>query len=109
MSYSDNITSARRLSILLALYFAPGYTLLRPTLHRQVELTGYITSSDKMTAEISWLTEMDLVEPLELNAVRLTNRGEDLALGRSLTSGVRRHSPGEIAPGEITPGEIHGT
>jgi len=96
MSYADNITTARRLAILLALYFSPGYTLNRSALRSQVELTGYITSSDKMAGEISWLTEMELVEPLAFDAVRLTDRGEDVALGRSQTSGVRRPSPGEI-------------
>jgi hypothetical protein len=96
MSYADNIASARRLAILLALYFAPGYTLNRAALRNQVELTGYVTSADKMAAEIAWLAEMELVEPLELDAVRLTDRGEDVALGRSQTPGVRRPSPGEI-------------
>ena len=105
MSYADNVTAARRLAILLALYFSPGYTLPRPALRSQVELTGYITSSTKMAAEIFWLIEMALVEPLELDAVRLTDRGEDVALGRSQTPGVRRPTPGEITSGEITSGE----
>jgi hypothetical protein len=96
MSYSDNIAAARRLAILLALYFAPGYTLNRAALRNQVELTGYVTGADKMAAEIAWLAEMGLVEQLEMDAVRLTDRGEDVALGRSQTPGVRRPSPGEI-------------
>lgn len=95
MTYADNIAAARRLAILLALYFAPGYTLNRSALRSQVELTGYVTSADKMAAEIAWLAEMGLVEQMELDAVRLTDRGEDVALGRSQTPGVRRPSPGE--------------
>lgn len=95
MTYADEITAARRLAALLALYFAPGYTLNRAALRNQVERTGYITSVDKMSAEIAWLAEMELVETLELEAVRLTARGEDVALGRSQTPGVRRPSPGE--------------
>jgi hypothetical protein len=96
VSYADNIAAARRLAMLLALYFAPGYTLGRTVLRNQVEMTGYVTSSDKMSAEIAWLAEMGLVEQLELDAVRLTDRGEDVALGRSQTPGVRRPSPGEV-------------
>lgn len=95
MTYADEITAARRLAILLALYFATGYTLNRAALRYQVERTGYITSADKMAAEIAWLTEMELVEQLELDVVRLAPRGEDIALGRSQTPGVRRPSPGE--------------
>lgn len=95
MSYADSITAARRLAILLALCFAPGYTLNRAALRDQVEMTGYVTSSDKMASEVAWLAEMELVEQLELDAVRLTDRGEDVALGRSNTPGVRRPSPGE--------------
>jgi len=95
MSYADEITAARRLAILLALYFAPGYTLNRAALRFQVERTGYITSADKMASECAWLAEMELVEQMDLDVVRLTARGEDVALGRSDTPGVRRPSPGE--------------
>lgn len=96
MTYAEEIAAARRLTILLALSFAPGYTLNRAALRIFVERTGYVTSVDKMATEIAWLTEMELVEQLELDAVRLTARGEDVALGRSQTPGVRRPSPGEI-------------
>ena len=95
MSYTEEVSAARRLAILVMLYFAPGYTLNRAALRNQVERTGYITSFDKMVAEIAWLAEMELVEQLEMDAVRLTARGEDVALGRSNTPGVRRPSPGE--------------
>ena len=96
MSYADEVMRARRLAILLALYFAPGYTLPRVTLRSQVELTGYVMTLDLAATEIAWLVEQGLVEPLELDAVRLTARGEDIALGRGQNPGVRRPSPGEI-------------
>lgn len=95
MTYAEEIAASRRLAILLALYFAPGYTLNRAALRYQVERTGYVTGADKMASECAWLTEMGLVEQLELDVVRLTARGEDVALGRSDTPGVRRPSPGE--------------
>jgi hypothetical protein len=95
MSYANEIAAARRLAVLLALYFAPGYTLNRAVLRKQVEMTGYVTSADKMASELAWLAEMGLVEQLELDAARLTDRGEDVALGRAQTPGVRRPSPGE--------------
>lgn len=99
MTYADNIAAARRLAMLLALYFAPGYTLARPALRNQVEMTGYLVSQDKLAAECAWLAEMGLIEQLELDAVRLTDRGEDIALGKSQMPGVRRPSPGEINRG----------
>lgn len=94
-SAQDAITASRRQAILLALYFQPGYTMARSALRRQIELIGYVTSSDLLASECSWLAEMGLVEQLELDAVRLTDRGEDVALGRAQTPGVRRPSPGE--------------
>lgn len=96
MTYAQDIAAARRLAILLALYFSPGYTLGRAALRDQVGRTGYIASADLMAAECAWLAETGLVELLELDAVRLTDRGEDVGLGRSQTPGVRRPSPGEI-------------
>lgn len=96
MSYADEVMRARRLSLLLALYFAAGYTLPRAALRAQVELTGYVMSLDLAATEIAWLIEQGLVEPLELDAVRLTARGEDIALGRGQNPGVRRPSPGEV-------------
>jgi hypothetical protein len=95
MSYAKEIAAARRLAILRMLFFAPGYTLNRAALRAQVDMTGYVTSADLMASECAWLAETGLVEQLELDAVRLTERGEDIALGRSQTPGVRRPSPGE--------------
>lgn len=91
----EAITASRRLAILLALFFAAGYTLNRNMLRQQIELIGYVASLDLMASECAWLAELGLVEQLELDAVRLTARGEDVALGRSQTPGVRRPSPGE--------------
>ena len=97
-TYAEEIAAARRLTILLALSFAPGYTLNRAALRIFVERTGYITGADLLASEIAWLAEMGLIEEvgaIHESPVRLTARGEDVALGRSQTPGVRRPSPGE--------------
>lgn len=96
MSYAQSVEAARRLTILLALYFAPGYTMARAALRGQVELTGYVVSADRLATDIAWLAEQGLIEPLELDAVRLTDRGADVATGRSQAPGVRRPAPGEL-------------
>lgn len=100
MSYAGEIAASRRLAILMALYFAPGYTLNRAALRAQVERIGYLASVDLFAAECAWLAEIGLVEEEGAmnhapTVVSLTARGEDIALGRSQTPGVRRPSPGE--------------
>ncbi len=94
MSYQEKITAARRLAILLALYFAPGYTMNRAALKMQVEATGYVASNDLFYAELAWLDEVGLIE-FSQPIAKLTDRGADVALGKSQTPGVRRPSPGE--------------
>lgn len=94
-SYKDTIAAARRLAILLALYFAPGYTLPRRALREQVERTGYVTSADLLDTELSWLAEQRCVEELAYGSVCLSLRGEDIALGRSQAPGICRPAPGE--------------
>lgn len=96
MSYADEVAKARRLAILLALYLSAGYTMNRELLREQVSRTGYVTGHDLMQAELAWLKEMQLVDLLEFDAVQLTPRGEDIALSRSETPGVRKPSPGEV-------------
>lgn len=96
MSYAEEVAKARRLGILLALYFSAGYTMNREQLRVQISNTGYVTGHDLMKAELAWLNEMQLVDLLEFDAVMLTSRGEDVALARSEVPGVRRPSASEI-------------
>lgn len=96
MTYAEKIQAARRLAMLLALYFAPAYTMNRHALREQVERTGYVMSSDLFMVEAAWLHETGLVELLELDTMQLTERGADVALGKAQTPGVRRPGPGEI-------------
>lgn len=92
--YRENVQKARRLVILLTLYFAAGYTLADALLHTQLASEGFLLSYDLLETEIAWLVEMDLVERLPAGyGVKLTLRGEDVALGRSTTHGVRRPAP----------------
>lgn len=96
MSYIDEIVKARRLAMLLALFFAPGYTLARVVLRDHVERTGYVMSGDLAATEVAWLAEQGFVDRLGDGVVRLTARGVDIALGRASSPGVRRPLPGEV-------------
>ncbi len=98
MSYADDIARARRLAALFALYFAPAYTLPLPALRAQVERTGYVASLDLLGTECAWLVEQGLVEALGEDVWRLTDRGVDVTLGRSINPGVQRPRPGELDP-----------
>lgn len=90
----------RRQAILAALLVAPGYTMARSSLRRRLEMVGYLASMDALAIDLSWLDETaGLVEQLELDAVRLTERGADVVIGRASVPGVTRPSPGEIPHG----------
>ena len=90
----------RRRAILAALFVAPGYTLARAALHRRIEVVGYVVSGDGLDIDLAWLSdEAGLVDQLELDAVRLTDRGADIVLGRASVPGVARPAPGEIPYG----------
>ncbi len=113
-TYAEEIAASRRLTILLMLSFANGYTMNRAVLRDQVGRTGYVTSMDQMIEELEWLLSRHLIEMLELDVVRLTYQGEDAALGRCQVDGVRRPSlsvPGRPGtPLELMPSDDkHGT
>lgn len=97
MSIASKIAEAdRRRAILAALSIAPAYTLPHRALRAQVEGVGYAVSLDLLRADVAWLGEVGLVDPLELDHARLTDRGLDIALGRAQVPGVRRPEPGEL-------------
>ncbi|MDP2830181.1 MAG: hypothetical protein Q8O37_16450 [Sulfuricellaceae bacterium] len=86
----------RRRAILAALSLAPAYTLSHRALRATVEGVGCAVSLDLIRAEIAWLDEIGLLDMLELDHVRLTDRGLDIVLGRAQAPGVRRPEPGEL-------------
>lgn len=93
MSYADDIAKARRLAILLQLYFAPGYTASLLLLRDQVDRTGYVASLDLLATDMAWLAEQGLTETTDHGAHRITERGLDVALGRVVSPGVDRPRP----------------
>lgn len=95
MSYAEEVSRARRLAILLQLYFMPGYKGHAAFVRERVEHIGYTTSRDLMQTELAWLKEQGLIE-LDDGVATLTGRGEDVALGRTETPGVRKPGAGEV-------------
>lgn len=98
MSYAAEIQRARRLNILLNLFMAPGYTASLQVLRAQGDAAGYVMSHDLIDSELAWLREQGYLDTLPAGAHRLTDRGQDVALGRAQVPGVRRPSPDELPP-----------
>jgi Fe2+ or Zn2+ uptake regulation protein len=90
------VETDRRRAVLSALLIAPAYTLPERSIRKQVEVAGYSVGLDVLRADLSALADLGLVEPLELENHRLTDRGADVVLGRTHMPGIARPEPGEI-------------
>lgn len=94
-AFTDHIRNARRLAVLTALFFAPGYCLPDDVLRDLVSQAGYDSSLDALRADLSFLDETGLVER-NGNVPTLTERGVDVVCGRSTVDGVKRPLPSQI-------------
>lgn len=96
MSYDQFMEQRRRLAILVALSAESRFSLnLRP-LREKVGLIGYAESLDRFRTDAAWLAEQGLVT-LAHEVVTLTDRGLDVVDGLTVTPGVSRPNPGEVA------------
>lgn len=96
MSFAEILASEQRRVILDALAQDPDYAHNEDILAAALEYLGHSVSADKLRTELAWLAEQGLVELQEHGTViiaRLTRRGEDVALGRTVVPGVRRRRP----------------
>lgn len=98
MSYSDFHFQHVRLTILRLLAEAPGYSANDSVLTTAVNAMGLICTRDQMRTNLAWLDEQRLVTLLKptdtLTVATITERGADVAAGRSIVAGVQRPSPG---------------
>jgi len=96
MSYRDIVIADIRLAALQLLEEDPGYSYNERILKKLLASVGHEVSSDQLRTEIAWLEEQGLATTEEIAGmliVRLTNRGEDAALGRTQVPGVARPRP----------------
>ena len=98
MNYNNFATEQARRLILEALEKDPDYEHNEEVIRGVLELYGHHFSRDKLRTELHWLAEQGLVgiektQHLDLLLVRLTARGEDVALGRTRVPGVARKLP----------------
>ena len=83
----------QRLCILRILEEAPNCRCNESILHQALPQYGHDLGRTKVTALTTWLEEAGLVEVEDLGVVRiarLTEAGEDVALGRTRHPGVKR-------------------
>lgn len=94
MSYADDIAADRRLMILRALEATTGYGANAALVGRFLDSVGHRVSHDRLLGDLAWLAEQGFVD-IQGEAVLLTQRGADIAVGRATHPGVRRPRPGE--------------
>ncbi|RMG56317.1 MAG: hypothetical protein D6717_06780 [Gammaproteobacteria bacterium] len=97
MSFPQIVIENARLIILQALEEDPDYSHNEDILRGVLEAFGHRLSHDRLRTELHWLAEQGLVgleQVRDLLVVRLTPRGEDVALGNTRVPGVARPRPG---------------
>lgn len=94
MSYQQLLTEDQRLVILRILSELPSYKSNSSVLHGLLAKLGHEISRDKVRTELNWLAEQGLVtldqQTESVIVAKLTERGEDVAAGRAVVSGVQR-------------------
>lgn len=94
MSYQQLLTQDQRLVILRILQDSPGYKSNSSFIGNALSVYGHDISRDKVKTELSWLAEQGLVKLTHLSdnilVAQLTERGEDVAKGRAVVTGVNR-------------------
>lgn len=97
MSYEEIVAGDQRLVLLQILEEDVGYAHNETVLQHALGAMGHGVSSDRLRTELAWLAEQGLItieHVGNLQVVKLTNRGEDVALGRTRVPGVARPRPG---------------
>ena len=95
-TYNKIIQADRRLNVLEVLHQDADYSHNEHILKSVLESLGHGISTDLVRTELRWLEEQGLVSVEDIGSVlvaRLTERGVDVALGRSRVDGIARPRP----------------
>ena len=101
MSLANDLAAVQdghiRLAVLRLLQAQPSYCLNDSVLHEAVGAIGLPCTRDQMRGHLGWLTEQRLVTTSAagtgLIVATLSERGGEVAAGRSVVDGVQRPSP----------------
>lgn len=96
MSYAEHFSKHVRIAILRVLAEAPSCRANSSILHSALDGLGLTATRDQVKTELAWLAEQRLVANQELESLviaTLTERGMDVAQGRTHVPGVQRPTP----------------
>lgn len=94
--YKDLVAQDRRLVLLQALTESPDYALRETVLVRLLAGERLAIGTDDLRTELRWLSDRGLVDIEfhdDVQAVRITVRGVDVANGHMLVDGIARPRP----------------
>ena len=97
MSYQKTLAEHRRLTILKHLEKVSGYTANASILTDVANGVGVTSTRAQVESDLTWLEEAGLVtldRAGDFIVVIATQRGVEVALGRSFVEGVKRPRPG---------------
>ncbi len=96
-NYADYMNEHVRLAVLRLLAEQPTYSANDSVLTTAVGALGLPCTRDQMRHQLAWLGEIGMVTLLSpltgVTVATLTERGGDVAQGRSLVPGIQRPSP----------------
>ncbi len=93
---SNIIREHRRLTILRGLHEQADFRLNESVLLDELRAYSFNLSADELRGELRWLEEQNLLSQDKIGNLiiaELTERGADVATGRSVAYGVKRPSP----------------
>lgn len=97
MDYADHFSKHVRIAILRVLAAAPAWRANSSILHSATDSLGLTATRDQIRGELAWLAEQRLVTTVDhaggLVVATLTERGVDVAEGRTVVPGVQRPTP----------------
>lgn len=96
MRYADFVREDMRLVVLRILLELPGYSSNSSLLATLLGQYGHQLSRDQVKTELAWLGEQGLISIDALETVlmvKLTERGADVAEGRTHVPGVKKPRP----------------
>ena len=96
MSYAKIIQEHLRITILRMLNDDPNYTTNESIITEYAPDFGVFPSRDQVRSELAWLRDQGLVRYKDDNGIiiaSITQRGADVAKGRTTVPGVKRPSP----------------
>lgn len=97
MSWVELLQEDRRLAILRVLHDQPGLCLNDSVIHVALERLGHTVGRDTVRSDMAWLQDVGTVVTEEVAGrvlvAKLTQRGEDVALGRTKIPGIKKPNP----------------